>query len=243
MRMREQVFSKECEKRGFTQCGESYMRVVGDGIFQHILLGFKERLHSSAPGYSQKHRYDTRILIFLKSMYAQYDDLYISIDRATGFSLTVPQLLDKQDAAFMGSAAETEQMLHEGLDILDRITTQHQIIEYLEPLANDNHEGPRFSTQLYDVYLYCEEFYKARMAIETEFAENYFANMSSSKLDPDRFLKKMHRFLDRDESYCARYMLTFPVQYGAVKERLQNNYEVNSRSLRRLGFNMGSSTM
>ena len=238
--MREQAFSRECKNRGFIRCGKSYMRVVGDGVFQHILLGFKERLHSSAPGYSQNHRYEPRILIFLKSMYAQYDSLYISIDCTTGFSLTVPQLLDKQDAAFMGAAAERERMLIEGLDVLDTITSQQQIIEYLEPLVYNESEGQQlYSTQLYDVYLYCENFYKARMAIQTEFAQNYFANMSTRKRDPDRFAEKMRRFLDRDESYYGRYMLTFPVQYGAAKVRLQNNYEVNSCRLRKLGIHHG----
>lgn len=238
--MREYTFSKECEKRGFFRYGKSYIRVVGDGVFQHILPGFKERLHSSAPGYSPKHRYEPRILIYLKSMYAQYDDLYISIDCATGFSLSVPQLLDKKDVAFMGSAVEQERMLNEGLDVLDMITSQHQIIEYLEPLVFDECEGKQhYSTQLYDVYLYCEEFYKARMAIETEFAENYFANMSNCKADPGRFLGKTRHFLDHDESYYERYMLTFPAQYAAAKNRLQNNYEVNSCWLRELGFQLG----
>ncbi len=240
MRMREQALSNACKNRGFTQCGKSYMRVVGDGVFQHILLGFKERLHTSAPGYSQFHRFEPRILIYLKSMYTRYDDLYISIDHTTGFSLTVPQFLDKQDAAFMGAAAEMERMLNEGLDILDRITSQHQIIEYLEPLVNGEKDVvPRYSTQLYDMYLYCEEFYKARMAIQTEFAENYFSNMSTSKRDPGQFTEKMNRFLDRAESYYERDRLTFPVHYEAAKARLQNNYEVNSCRLKELGIQQG----
>lgn len=235
--MKEQAFIKECKKRGFIPCGESYMRVIGDGVFQQIFLGFKERLHTSAPGYSQFHRSEPRILIYLKSMYARYDDLYISIDHTNGFSLTIPQLLDKQDSAFMGAAAEMERMLNEGLDILDRITAQHQIIEYLEPLVNDEKgEGPRYSTQLYDTYLYCEEFYKARMAIQTEFAENYFANISNSKRDPDRFAEKMRRFLERAESYYERDRLTFPVHNDAAKARLQKNYEINSIRLSALGI-------
>lgn len=238
MCMREQVFSKACINRGFIQCGKSYIRVVGDGVCQHILLGSKERLHSSAPGYSQNHRYESRIRIFLKSMYARFDDLYISIDRTTGFSLTVPQLLDKQDTPFMDKAEEMERMLNEGLDILDMITTQHQIIEYLEPLVNDNLNCQRYSTQLYDVYLYCEEIYKARMAIETEFAENYFANLSNCKIDSERFYGKMQQFLERDESYYEQYILTFPVQCGAAKDRLRKNYEVNSRRLRDLGVHL-----
>lgn len=239
MRMRGQAFSKECKNRGFIQCGKSYMRVIGDGVFQHILLGFKERLHTSAPGYSQNHRYEPRILIYLKSMYAQYDDLYISIDYTTGFSLTIPQLLDKQDAAFMGTAAEMERMLSEGLDILDMITTQNQIIEYLEPLVNDNRDHQRYSTQLYDMYLYCGEFYKARIAIETEFAENFFTIMSNCKTAPNLFSEKKRKYLDCAESYHERYMLTFPVQYDAVKDRLQNNYKVNFCRLRALGIQLG----
>ena len=238
--MREQVLSKECQKRGFTQHGNSYMRVVGDGVFQHISLGLKERLHSSTPGYSQFHRYEPRILIYLKSMYARYDDLDISIDHTTGFSLTVPQLLDKQDASFVGTAPEMERMLNEGLDILDTITSQRQIIEYLEPLTYDKCEGGRcYSTQLYDMYLYCEEAYKARMAVQTEFAANYFANMSNCKRDPDRFDEKMRSFLVRAESYYERYMLTFPVQYDVAKERLHNNYEVNYIRLKELGISLG----
>lgn len=238
--MRMHTFVEACKNRGYIQCGKSYIRVVGDGVFQHIFLGFKERLHSSAPGYPQKHRYEPRILIFLKSMYARYDDIYISIDRTTGFSLNVPRLLDKQDAPFMGAAAELERMLNEGLDILDTITAQHQIIEYLEPLDYDERESQQgYSTQLYDMYLYCEEFYKARMAIETEFAENYFAIMSNRKRDPERFSGKMRLFLDHDESYYERYMLTFPVQYDAAKERLQKNYEVNSCRLQELGIQLG----
>ena len=213
------------------------MRVVGDGVFQHILPGFKERLHSSAPGYSQNHRYEPRILIYIKSMYARYDDLYVSIDSTTGFSLTVPQLLDKQDAPFMGAVTEMERMLNEGLDILDTITSQHQIIEYLEPLTYDKAEGQQYySTQLYDMYLYCEEFYKARMAIETEFAQNYFANIGNCKRDPNRFSEKMQTFLNRVESYYELDSLTFPAHYDAAKDRLQHNYEVNSRRLIELGI-------
>ena len=136
MCMWEQALSNACKDRGFTQCGKSYMRVVGNGVFQHISLRRKERLHTTAPGYSQFHRFEPRILIFLKSMYARYDDLYISIDHTTGFALTVPRLLDKRDTAFMGTAVEIEQMLNEGLDIMDLITEQHQIVEYLEPLMN-----------------------------------------------------------------------------------------------------------
>ena len=49
MRMREQVLTKELKKREYIQRGKSYMRVVGDGVFQHILFGFKERLHTSSP--------------------------------------------------------------------------------------------------------------------------------------------------------------------------------------------------
>lgn len=240
MRMRVQAFFKECEKRGFTRCGKSYIRVVGDGVFQHVLLGFKEHLDPSAPGYSQTHRFEQRILVFLKSMYARYDDLYISIDHTTGFSLTVPQLLDRRDAAFMGTATEMERMMNEGLNILDMITTQHQIIDYLESLVYDECECQQhYSSQLYDMYLYCGEFYKARMAVETEFAENYFANITNCRIDPDRFFEKKSRFLDRVESYYELYMLTFPIQYNAVKERLQNNYEVNSRRLKELGVIFG----
>ena len=145
-----QAFSKECEKRGFINCGKSYMRVVGDGVFQHILPGFKERLHPSAPGHSQNHRYEPRTLIYIKSMYARYDDLHVSIDSATGFSLTVPQLLGRQDTPFMGAAPEMERMWNEGLDILDAITEQHQLIDDLEPLTYDKRESQQlFSTQLY----------------------------------------------------------------------------------------------
>lgn len=235
--MRERALSNVCKNRGFIQCGKSYMRVVGDGVFQHIFLGFKERLHTSAPGYSQFHRLEPRILIYLKSMYTRYDDLYISIDHTTGFSLTVPRLLDKRDTPFMGAAVEMERMLNEGLDILDLITEQYQIVEYLEPLVNgENSEGPRYSTQLYDIYLYCKEFYKARMAIQTEFAENYFSCMSTCKIDPGQFTEKMTRILNRAESYYERDSLTFPVHYEAAKARLQNNYEVNSCRLKELGI-------
>ena len=232
-----QAFSEECKKRGFVKCGKSYMRVIGDGVFQHILPGFKERLHPSAPGYSQNHRYEPRILIYIKSMYARYDDLYVSIDSTTGFSLTVPQLLDRQNTPFMGAALEMERMLNEGLDILDTITSQHQIIEYLEPLTYDKAEGQQYySTQLFDMYLYCEEFYKARMAIETEFAQNYFANIGNCKRDPNRFSEKMQTFLNRVESYYELDSLTFPAHYDAAKDRLQHNYEVNSRRLIELGI-------
>lgn len=240
MCMRDQAFFNACKDRGFTKCGKSYMRVVGNGVFQHISLGLKEHLHTEAPGYSQFHRFEPRILIFLKSMYAQYDDLYISIDHTTGFSLTVPRLLGMRDTAFMGAAVEMEQMFNEGLDILDLITEQHQIIEYLEPLSNEeNSEGPRYSTQLYDIYLFCEEFYKARMAVQTEFAENYFSNMSTCKTNPGQFTDKMNRFLNRAESYYERDRLTFPVHHEAAKARLQNNYEVNSRRLKSLGVKHG----
>ena len=232
-----QAFSKECKKRGFVKCGKSYMRVIGDGVFQHILLGFKERLDSSAPGYTQYHRYEPRILIYLKSMYARYDDVFVSIDHTTGFSLNIPELLDKQDTPFMGAAPEMERMLNEGLDILDTITSQHQIIEYLEPLTYDKAEGQQYySTQLYDMYLYCEEFYKARMAIETEFAQNYFANIGNYKRNPNLFSEKMQTFLNRVESYYELDRLTFPAHYDAAKDRLQHNYEVNSRRLIELGI-------
>ena len=236
MHMRKQVFYKECEKRGFTTYGKSYMRVLGDGVYQHILTGFKERLHSSAPSYSQNHRHEPRVFIFIKSMYAQYDGLYINIDHTTGFSLTVPQLLNKQETAFMGAEVETEQLLDEGLDFLDAITEQRQIIEHLEPLMNNANDGPVYSTQLYDIYLYCEEFYKARMAIETEFAENYFAAMSNRRRTPELFSDKMRCFLDYDELYYNRYMLTFPMQYDAAKIRLQRNYEINTCRLKELGI-------
>lgn len=232
-----QAFSKECENRGFIRCGKSYMRIIGDGVFQHILLGVKEHLHSSAPGYSQFHRYEPRILIYLKSMYARYDGLNIGIDNTTGFALTVPQLLDKQDASFMGATAEMERMLNEGLDLLDEITSQHQIIEYLEPQTYDKCEGQQgYSTQLYDVYLYCEEFYKARMAIQTEFARNYFAHMSNCERDPARFAEEMRQFQDRAASYYERDRLTFPVHHNAAKARLRENFEINSRRLKELAI-------
>lgn len=234
--MRKQEFSKECKKRGFTQCGKSFLRVVGDGVFQHILLGFQERLDPSSPKYSKNHRYEPRILIYLKSMYARYDGRYINIDSTRGFSLNVPELLDKCDAPFMGAVSEKERMINEGLDVLDMITTQHQIIEYLEPLTGGKREGPQYSTQLYDIYLYCEEFYKARMAIETEFAENYFALMSNAKSAPDVFSDKMRSFIDGAESYYERYMLTAPVQYDAMKARLEHNYMVNFSRLTKLGI-------
>lgn len=236
MRMSERILTKELKKRGYIQRGKSYMRVVGDGVFQHILLGFKERLHTSSPGHSLTHRYEPRILIYLKSMYALYDGSYIGIDCTNGFSLTVPELLDKQGAPFMGASGELERMLNEGLDVLDRITTQHQIIECLEPLMIVKYEEPRYSTQLYDMYLYQEEFYKARMAIATEFAENYFANMSNLKRHPDLFSEKMHRFLAHAEEYWEQYELTWPVQYDESKNRLQNNFAVNSNRLKALGI-------
>lgn len=235
--MKEQDLYKECKKRGFVRCGKSFMRVIGDGVFQHILFGFKERLDPSAPGYSRNHRYEPRILIFLRSMYAQYDDLYISIDKTTGFSLNIPRLLDNQDVDFMGSAAEMERMLNEGFDTLDMITTQHQIIEYFEPLVYDHREGqPGYTTQLYDVYLYCEEFYKARMAIQTEFSHSTFAIMSNCKSHPDLFSWKMQDFFAHSESYYEMYMLTWPVHYAASKDRLQKNYEVNSKRLQEIGI-------
>ena len=237
--MKERALANACKERGFTKCGKSYMRVIGNGVFQHISFGVKERLHTEAPGYSQFHRFEPRILIFLKSMYAQYDDLYISIDSTPGFSFTVPRLLDKHDTPFMGTTVEMERLLNEGLDVLDLITEQDQIVEYLEPLMNEeNSEGPRYSTQLYDIYLYCEEFYKARMAIQTEFAENYFSTMSTCKVNPGQFTEKMNRLLNCAESYYERDRLTFPVHYEAAKARLQNNYEVNSCRLRELGIQL-----
>ena len=137
----------------------------------------------------------------------------------------------------MGAAPEMERMLNEGLDILDTITSQHQIIEYLELLTYDKAECQQYySTQLYDMYLYCEEFYKARMAIETEFAQNYFANIGNYKRDPNLFSEKMQTFLNRVESYYELDSLTFPAHYDAAKDRLQHNYEVNSRRLIELGI-------
>ena len=139
----------------------------------------------------------------------------------------------------MGTTVEMERLLNEGLDVLDLITEQDQIVEYLEPLMNEeNSEGPRYSTQLYDIYLYCEEFYKARMAIQTEFAENYFSTMSTCKVNPGQFTEKMNRLLNCAESYYERDRLTFPVHYEAAKARLQNNYEVNSCRLRELGIQL-----
>lgn len=234
--MIEHVFSKECKQRGFVKKGKSYMRTVGDGVFQHILTGFKEHLDPSAPGYSGSHRYEPRIYIYLKSMYAQYDGLYISIDNTTGFSLAVSELVNKQKTVFMGTDAEMEKMLHEGLDILDTITTQHQIIEYLEQKTYYKCDGQHYSTQLYDIYLYSNEFYKARMSIETEFAENYFSIMSLCQRDPDRFYGKMCQFQELEKSYYERFMLTFPVQRDEVKKRLQSNYKANSCRLKDLGI-------
>jgi hypothetical protein len=227
--MGERVISKELQERGFSKHGKSYLRVVGDGVFQHVLLGFKERLHFSAPGYSHTHRYEPRILVYLKSMYARYDDVYVSIDSTIGFRLSVPELLDKKDADFLGAAPEVERMINEGLNHLDAITTQKQIIEHLEPLEYiESEKRQRYSTQLYDMYLYCEEFYKARMAIETEFTHNYFACMSEN--DTTWFSEQLCR------SYYERYMLTFPVYQEAARERLQRNYEINSCRLRNIGI-------
>ena len=232
-----QAFSRACTLRGYTQCGKSYMRVVGDGVFQHIFLGLKERLHPSAPGYSPVHRLEPILLIYLKSMYARYDGLYVGIDSEIGFSLTVPQLLDKQDAPFLGTAPERERMLAEGLDILDTITSQHQIIEYLEPLTYDKREGQQYySTQLYDLYLYCEEFYKARTAVQSEFSSNYFTNKINFQRDPQGYSEKMRRFQDQEASYLERYLLTYPVHSDAAKRRLRDNFEINSRRLKELGI-------
>lgn len=237
--MRNQVLSRECEKRGFIRIGKSYMRVIGDGVFQNIVPDAKERLDPSSPRYSQKHRYEPRILIYLKSLYVRYDGLFVSIDQDIGFSLTVPQLLDKQDTPFLSATAEMERMINEGLDVLDTITSQNQIIANLEPLTFDRREmQQRYSTQLYDIYLFQEEFYKARMSIEGEFAQGYFSNMSNCRVNPEAFSEKMQCFLDRVESYYERYMLTWPAQYDAAKDRLQKNFEVNSRRLQEIGIHL-----
>ena len=231
--MTERELIKECKNRGFIQRKKSYMRVIGDGVFQHILFGFKERLDPSAPGYSRTHRFEPRILIYLKSLYAQYEGRCVSIDSTIGHRFAPPEFIDKQSACFMGAEPELERMLNEGLDILDGITSQQHIIEHLEPITVK--ESVRYSAELYDVYLYCEEFFKARMAIETTFSHNYFAITGNYKRDPNRFSERMRTFL-ADESYYERYTLTAPVNYDAAKNRLKQNYEVNSRRLREIGI-------
>ena len=237
MQISSNTLSKECKKRGFVRCGKSYIRVVGDGVFQRVLLGFKERLHSSSPRYSRTHRYEPMTLIYLKSMYARYDGFDVSIDQSPGFPLNVPMLLDKRMAPFMGATEDQERMLNEGFDLLDLITTQQQIIEHLEPLTYSYSDGRQiYSTQLYDMYLYCEEFYKAEMAIEREFTQNFFSHISKCKRNPELFSEGMQQFLDHAELYYEKALLTYPVHYDAMKARLQSNYEINFIRLKELGI-------
>lgn len=247
MNLRE--FAKECSGHGFVRNGDSFYRCIGDGVFQMIYVGEKEKLMPDHPLYSPSHRYERDVAVYLKSIYGSYPD---GIESTSYFSLSVKELDGTygRPRRFDGSSAQFEKMCAEGFLHLDAIDTQKELEKFLFDWYNPEKEELRFNIATYDLSLYCGEYYKARMAVETLFASNCFGlfnNYERSKaLSPngigftDMQTQSLENYVFQNaglEEYQYLYALAWPrsVYREQREKRLTDNRARNLARLKELG--------
>lgn len=220
-------FSRECQNRGFIKKGDSFYRCIGDGVFQHLYMGEKEKLPIDHVRWSPSHRYERSIAVHMKSMYASYEGPYKGIDSIYGLRWSVDELLGSYTFRFAGAEEAFERMCAEGFQVLDGIVSQQDLEAFLTERYNPDKTEPRYSIQFYDIYLFCGLLYKARMAVMTDFAVKCFMLHTRNRIDP--------ALSEEVKKYNDLYFLTWPKYSDAARQRLRENYERNAERLRRIG--------
>lgn len=220
-------FCHECVIRGFAKKGDSFYRCVGDGVFQQIFVGEKEKLPNDHPRRTPTHKFERTVIVFLKSMYGAYEGLFEGIESTLGFHLSVDRLLGNSADRFEGAEEEYEKMCTEGFQVLDTITSQNILAEFLTDRSNPDQAEMRYEIQFFDIYLSCGNYYQARMAVMTHFASNCFARYT-----------KDATCLSQDEvkAYSTLYNLTWPLHSDAAKKRLSKNLAQNKARLEKSGL-------
>lgn len=253
MNLRE--FAKECVSRGFQRNGDSFYRCIGDGVFQMLYIGTKNKLLPDHPLYSKTHRFERGIQIYLKTVYGMYqNEDGKNIDDPLGLFLHVHELDGVRGYhRFEGESAEYERMCAVGFDILDTLDTQVRLEKFLFNCLNPNKNELEYEYQLFELFLRCGEDYKARMAVETLLAQNCFAQIGNYRdwktgaayFPEDQQIREnsvqeymTNRLSSRFEQYYERHCLTGSANRERAEEWLENNKARNIVRLRELGIDV-----
>lgn len=225
-------FSKICLDHHFKRDGDKFCRIVGDGVFQMIYIGSKEKFRADHPLYTATHRYDRCVVVYIKSMYSECEPDGSNIDDLCGYSFQVHNMQGVHNYRFEGSSYEYDWMAQYGFNILNQIDTQEKLEDYLFHQMNNsvNEDETNYDYRLFDIFLRCGHYYMARMAVAQLYAHNCLVSYGCGKSE-EEILKETNM-----SKFSQRYMITWPRYREAVSDRLKSNYSKNMQRVAWLGL-------
>lgn len=240
-------FSKLCKEKGFFKAGDSYYRCIGEGIFQHIFIGEKDKLLADQAMYSPFHRYERTIKIYVRSMYDDYSQSSEKIASALGPYVSVYSLIgENEPTRFEGWDKVSDYMRDYGFPVLDLLKTQAALMQHASSWYKQGH-----SLALFETYLFCGEYDRAASALEKAFAESWFSLLLACQhaecsqgqkkqitidCSPNVGIHGLAEKLNHAPFFLEKYRLTKPMNQKDAKEYLSKNYQRNMVYLQQLGL-------
>lgn len=229
-------FQSACVEYGFAQRGDSFFRVIGDGVFQVLKYEY-ERV---GPHYS--------LNMGLLSMYGELQKSWFtssgciprySIMQLIGWRDTRrPNAIDSinncnilpYDQWYVTPEEQLEVLLTKGFSFLDNIKTQKQMVEAICFLDAVYSRGNiRWNDDLkFEAFLCCGEYEKALKVIEAILEQHASAVQSwKEHLPPEEALQRQEKLEKNDQHYFAKRQMILENNFAGITKLLETNYKTN----------------
>ncbi len=238
----EREFSKACRERGFSRLSPRlYVRVYGDGLYQTICTGHKKYMDPWSPYYSSTQRKSYRITIGIHSMYCEWPEYFFQPGKLGG-SYSPREILERkrEKGPFQGIWPEYELMETGGLDALDNIRTQEDMVALHEAVKQVQGGDRVHDLSLTYSYFLMGNLKEAEIEISRHFIQSSDAlrvnrawmERNGFEWDPD-YEKRINMSLDRDIRFWSLCMSRDTAGMEAV---LDENYRRNMEMAQRSGI-------
>lgn len=224
-------FSELCKARGFSKKGKAFSRCIGDGIYQNITYTEKYYIDTDSPEYSDANRKSPSISFGCWSMYSDiYPEQFTPFGREHSGLLSPEMIIGKNPKNyFKGFGSQYKIMVEQGLDLLDSITTQEQLLSVTYKLISVQYgdsfphmselaiphiicgERNKALDRLYSIYVRsCINFFdKYRHLKESGQYDKYIEKLNEHEASIEMYTLFINRIVCNREDELKEYMLSY----------------------------------
>ena len=234
-------FQSACVEQGFVQRGDSFFRVIGDGVFQVL----KYQYQRVGPHYS--------LDMGLFSMYGELQKSWFtslgciprySVMHLIGWRSTLrPNAIDSinncnilpYDQWYVTPEEQLEVLLIKGFPFLDSIKTQKDLVEamcYLDTVHWGGNVHWNDPLKL-EPFLYSGESKNAIKVIDSILDQHCSAIQSWKEyFSPEQALQMQEEQEKNDQYFIAKRRMILEGNYQDIEEFLETNYKANCKHAR-----------
>ena len=203
---------KLCIASGFTRKGQTYFRVIGDGVLQVIKCKYERNLRGDI------------ISVGLFSMYGYMQPQWFTASGSIP-RYSIANCYDQNNMPLVFAVSlqtQLDMLSRKVLPWLDSIDTQKKLIRAISKLDPRWNDGLKIGP-----YLACGEHNHAKKVIREILSQHDFARMNRSlDIEDPGGLTFLKREQEDDDLYEMMEMISRE-DYGAVNTYLKRNYERN----------------